>query len=74
MIVVGNKCDLEDERAVGQDQGRNLAKNFGCTFLESSAKAKINVNEMFHDLVRKINASIAKDEPEEDKGCHCRLF
>lgn len=28
MVLVGNKCDLEDERVVGKDQGQNLAKNF----------------------------------------------
>ena len=47
MILVGNKCDLEDERVVGKDQGLNLARQFNnCAFLESSAKSKINVNEV----------------------------
>lgn len=46
MVLVGNKCDLEDERVVGKDQGSNLAHSFGCTFLETSAKAKINVNDV----------------------------
>ena len=47
MILVGNKCDLEEERVVGKDQGPNLARSFNnCAFLESSAKAKINVNEV----------------------------
>lgn len=46
MILVGNKCDLEDERVVGKDQGQNLARQFGSAFLETSAKAKINVNEV----------------------------
>uniref|UniRef100_A0A8R1DFL3 Uncharacterized protein n=1 Tax=Caenorhabditis japonica TaxID=281687 RepID=A0A8R1DFL3_CAEJA len=45
MILVGNKCDLEDERVVGKDQGQNLARQFGSAFLETSAKAKINVSE-----------------------------
>ncbi|KAG0724460.1 Ras-related protein Rap-1b [Chionoecetes opilio] len=60
MILVGNKCDLEDERVVGKDQGVNLAKNFNCAFLESSAKAKINVNEIFYDLVRQINPVVTR--------------
>ena len=46
MILVGNKCDLEDERVVGKDQGQSLAKHFNCEFQETSAKAKINVNEV----------------------------
>ena len=47
MILVGNKCDLEEERVVNKDQGANLARSFNnCAFLESSAKAKINVNEV----------------------------
>uniref|UniRef100_A0A8C4S2J3 Ras-related protein Rap-1b n=1 Tax=Erpetoichthys calabaricus TaxID=27687 RepID=A0A8C4S2J3_ERPCA len=50
MILVGNKCDLEDERVVGKEQGQNLARQWNnCAFLESSAKSKINVNEVSGD-------------------------
>lgn len=46
MILVGNKCDLEDERVVGKDQGHNLSRQFNSSFLETSAKSKINVQEV----------------------------
>lgn len=46
MILVGNKCDLEDERVVGKDQGQGLARQWNSAFLETSAKSKINVNEV----------------------------
>ena len=47
MVLVGNKCDLEDERVVGKDQGLNLARQFNmCSFHETSAKAKIGVNDV----------------------------
>lgn len=46
MVLVGNKCDLEDERVVGKDQGVNLARQFNCAFMETSAKAKINVQDV----------------------------
>ena len=47
MVLVGNKCDLEDERVVGKDQGMNLARQFGsCSFMETSAKAKIGVTDV----------------------------
>ena len=28
MILVGNKCDLEDERVVSKEQGEELAQQF----------------------------------------------
>ncbi|KAL5965854.1 Ras-related protein Rap-1b [Taenia solium] len=55
IVLVGNKCDLEDERAVGKEEGQKLARRWNCTFMETSAKSKINVSEVFYDLVRQIN-------------------
>jgi len=73
MLLVGNKCDLEDERVVGKDQGQNLAKQFGnCTFMETSAKAKVNVNEIFYDVVRQINRKTPETNKKKKKrngGC-----
>ncbi|KAK6197533.1 uncharacterized protein RJT21DRAFT_131887 [Scheffersomyces amazonensis] len=54
VIVVGNKCDLEIERQVSYDEGLNLANSFNCQFLETSAKQRINVEEAFYNLVRRI--------------------
>jgi Ras-related protein Rap-1A/Ras-related protein Rap-1B len=59
MVLVGNKCDLEDDRVVSKADGQSLAGNWGgCTFFESSARKKINVDEVFFDLVRQINKSM----------------
>nr|CAA26131.1 unnamed protein product [Drosophila melanogaster] len=49
MVLVGNKCDLEEERVVGKELGKNLATQFNCAFMETSAKAKVNVNDIFYD-------------------------
>ncbi|KAJ3036830.1 Ras GTPase [Rhizophlyctis rosea] len=54
IIIVANKCDLEHERVVGTHEGRELARQFGCRFVETSAKQKINVDEAFFSLVREI--------------------
>ena len=47
MIVVANKCDLEHERQVQPDEGYRLAQSFGCPFIETSAKARTNVDAAF---------------------------
>jgi small GTP-binding protein len=78
MCLVGNKCDLEDERVVGKDMGKALAQNFcNCTFMETSAKHKINVNEIFLDLVRQINSKTPGVGGGKDKNkscCSCQLL
>jgi len=55
IILVGNKCDLEKERAVTQDEGKALANKFAIPFLETSAKTNQNIDEVFFTLVRQIN-------------------
>ncbi|RJE18655.1 Ras-like protein [Aspergillus sclerotialis] len=54
IIVVGNKCDLDSERVVSEQEGEALARQFGCKFIETSAKSRINVENAFYDLVREI--------------------
>jgi len=54
IIVVGNKCDLESDRQVSSQEGRDLARTWGCGFIETSAKSRINVDQAFHDLVREV--------------------
>jgi len=72
MVLVGNKCDLEDERVVGKDQGMMMARQFGsCTFMETSAKAKIGVTDIFFDLVRQINKTAPTKKPKISKRSRC---
>ena len=71
MVLVGNKCDLEDERVVGKDEGFSMARRFGnCGFMETSAKARIGVQDVFFDLVRQINKN-GNDvqKAKEKKNC-----
>jgi len=73
MVLVGNKCDLEDERVVGKDQGTNLARQFNsCSFMETSAKAKIGVNDIFFDLVRQINQRVPNKSARDKRRKRCR--
>lgn len=51
-ILVGNKCDLACKREVSSTEGYELANEIGCPFFETSAKQRINVEEVFHEAVR----------------------
>jgi Ras-related protein Rab-2A len=45
-ILIGNKCDLSDRRAVSYEEGESFAKTHGLFFMESSAKTAHNVDEV----------------------------
>ncbi|KAJ3040142.1 hypothetical protein HK097_002644 [Rhizophlyctis rosea] len=56
MVLVGNKCDLEDDRVVTREQGKGLASQWDdCTSFETSATDTLGVKEVFFELVRLIN-------------------
>ena len=38
VILVGNKCDMEDKRVVSKEKGENIAREHNIRFLETSAK------------------------------------
>ena len=40
---MGNKCDMEDERVISYERGKQLADSLGLQFFETSAKENINV-------------------------------
>ena len=54
IIIVGNKIDLNDSREVSFEEGKNFAKKKNCPFFESSAKDKINIDEIFITLLEEI--------------------
>lgn len=68
MVLVGNKCDLESERMVSREQGMMLSHQWGGKpFYETSARYKINVDEVFYDLVRQINRQMPAAEKTKKK-------
>jgi GTPase KRas protein len=53
-MLVGNKADKQLEREVTREEGMQLAREFGCEFLETSAKTAQNVERLFTNLVRSL--------------------
>ena len=50
IILVGNKIDVAEKRQVGTEEGQAQAKELGVMFIETSAKAGINVRQLFQNL------------------------
>jgi len=46
-ILIGNKCDMTDDRIITKDRGQELADEYGIKFYETSAKTDQNVKEAF---------------------------
>jgi GTPase KRas protein len=76
IIIVGNKCDLEQHRVVTTEQGQEYAKSIGCQFIETSAKTRTGVEEAYFNLVKKIREISPKvsrgvpwDESKKRRNC-----
>ena len=72
IVLVGNKIDMDGERAVQTDQGKKLCETWGgqeknTAFVEASAKSNVNVTDCFVELVRLINRWRANNPMEMDE-------
>lgn len=55
IVIVGNKSDLEEDRAVPRARAFALSQSWGnAPYYETSARRRANVNEVFIDLCRQI--------------------
>ena len=53
-VIVGNKIDLDDLREVSLEEGQSFASKKNCPFFESSAKERINIDEIFITMLKEI--------------------
>ncbi len=53
-ILIGNKCDLAQDRQVSYEEGKNFADSLGMNFIETSAKEDSRVEVAFTDLTKQM--------------------
>ncbi|CAL5970741.1 Rab11 [Hexamita inflata] len=68
IILVGNKCDLENMRKVSKGQGQNLAEQMGLLFIETSAMTGENIDKAFIELIKQVIDIKNKADSMEDEG------
>ena len=65
-VLVGNKCELDKERIVSFDEGKEKADKLGMQFFEVSAKMQIGIKKAFASLVQDIVEEM-KNETKHEK-------
>lgn len=71
-ILIGNKCDWVEKKAITKEQGQELADEFGIKFLETSAKANINVEDAFFTLARDIKKRLIDTHTQQEHDSNKR--
>lgn len=66
-ILIGNKCDWEEKRAVSTEQGQALADELGIPFMEVSAKSNINVEKAFFSLAGDIKKRLMDNQQPQQQ-------
>uniref|UniRef100_A0A023FAU6 Putative rab subfamily protein of small gtpase n=3 Tax=Triatominae TaxID=70999 RepID=A0A023FAU6_TRIIF len=64
-MLLGNKCDMEEKRAVSKERGEAIAREHGIRFFETSAKANINIEKAFYNLAEAILDKHSGRDPYE---------
>eukprot|EP01083_Nonionella_stella_P068256 181131_1 len=80
-ILVGNKVDMEKFRRVTTEEGRALAREMGCLFLECSAVDGVNIHRVFELILEEIDRSNGMEEEKHEtsmfgrfSGCLSSIF
>ena len=64
--LIGNKCDLEDDRVVSKEEGEALKDDYDFNlFMETSAKTGFNIKNLINNIAISIYEKIKKKEEED---------
>lgn len=68
VMLVGNKCDLQELRAVSTEEGLGFAKEQSLLFIETSAMDATNVQESFTKLITEIVHRLSSNEMAKNEN------
>jgi len=70
VMLVGNKADLDSQRAVSGEEAHSLARQLKAPYIECSAKMRMNVDQAFHELVRLVRRFQVLERPDSVNSNH----
>jgi len=70
-VLVGNKCDLVNDRVIPTSEGEDLAVRLGVVYFETSAKNQIHVDDVFVSIVREIRKT---EKPTNHTHTKCSIL
>ena len=53
-LIIGNKCDLESNRQVTENDIKTMHESTGLEIIETSAKMSIKINEVMEIMTKKL--------------------
>ena len=75
IVLIGNKVDREDERAIKKSEGESEGQKYNIKFFEISCKNDINIRDPILHLISKISGEPEKEiirlAPKKKKNKNC---
>ena len=73
LVLIGNKCDLKDERVISKEEGIEMAEKYKTTYFETSAKEGINIEKPIEELINKIIKNKEENKKKTNIGNNIKL-
>ena len=76
IVLVGNKCDLKDQRTVSEQEAQEFAKKFGAEYYQTSALNDLNgnVKTVFQECGAMILKKGNNKDEAKSKCFGCSIF
>ena len=64
ILLIGNKCDLEEQRQISTEEALKKSELYKIAFCETSAMQAVNIEKAFNIMVEEILKKVGKKEGE----------
>lgn len=71
-MLIGNKVDLDSQRIIKVKDARDVAKQNGMLYFETSCRSALNVELAFNHLTKTLYESETRANPSENNPCPIR--